>query len=93
MVALVIKDAVIPQGASLVAQVVKNPPANAGDACSVPGLGRSPGEGPGNSLQCSCPGEGPGNSLQCSCPGKPMDGEARWVTIRGVPKKLATTEN
>ena len=80
MVALVIKDAVIPQGASLVAQVVKNPPANAGDACSVPGLGRSP-------------GEGPGNSLQCSCPGKPMDGEARWVTIRGVPKKLATTEN
>ena len=80
MVALVIKDAVIPQGASLVAQVVKNPPANAGDACSIPGLGRSP-------------GEGPGNSLQCSCQGKPMDGEARWVTIRGVPRKLATTEN
>ena len=80
MVALVIKDAVIPQGASLVAQVVKNPPANAGDACSVPGLGRSPGEGTGNSLQCSC--------LR-----KPMDREARWVTIRGVPKKLATTEN
>ena len=80
MVALVIKDAVIPQGASLVAQVVKNPPANAGDACSVPGLGRSPGEGTGNSLQCSC--------LR-----KPMDREARLVTIRGVPKKLATTEN
>ena len=45
MVALVIKDAGIPQGASLVAQVVKNPPANAGDACSIPGWGRSPGEG------------------------------------------------
>ena len=28
--------------------VVKNPPANAGDAGSIPGLGRSPGEGNGN---------------------------------------------
>jgi len=27
---------------------------NAGDASSVPGLGRSPGEGHGNPLQCSC---------------------------------------
>ena len=27
--------------------VVKNPPANAGDAASVPGWGRSPGEGNG----------------------------------------------
>ena len=36
--------------------VVKNPPANAGDAGSIPGLGRSPGEGNGNSLQSSCPG-------------------------------------
>ena len=37
--------------------VVKNPPANAGDlrdAGSVPGLGRSPGEGRGNPLQYSC---------------------------------------
>ena len=37
--------------------VVKNPPANAGDAedvGSIPGLGRSPGEGNGNSLQYSC---------------------------------------
>ena len=31
--------------ASLVAQLVKNPPANAGDLGSIPGLGRSPGEG------------------------------------------------
>ena len=29
--------------------MVKNPPANAGDMGSVPGLGRSPGEGNGNS--------------------------------------------
>ena len=33
---------------------VKNPPANAGDVGSVPGLGRSPGGGHGNPLQYSC---------------------------------------
>ena len=40
--------------------VVKNPSAragNAGDVGSVPGLGRSPGEGHGNPLQYSCLGE------------------------------------
>ena len=43
--------------ASQVALVVKNPPANAGDikdAGLIPGLGRSPGEGNGNTLQYSC---------------------------------------
>ena len=34
--------------------VVKNLPANARDVSSVPGLGRSPGEGNGNPLQYSC---------------------------------------
>ena len=34
--------------------VGKNPPANAGDSGSVPGLGRSPREGNGNPLQYSC---------------------------------------
>jgi len=34
--------------------VVKNPPANAGDAGSIPGLGRSLGKGNGNPLQYSC---------------------------------------
>ena len=33
--------------------VVKNLPANAGDANSIPGLGRPPGEGNGNSPQYS----------------------------------------
>ena len=33
--------------------VVKNPPASAGDLGSIPGLGRSAGEGNGNPLQCS----------------------------------------
>ena len=34
--------------------VVKNPPANAGDSGSIPGLGKSPGGGYGNPLQYSC---------------------------------------
>ena len=43
--------------ASEVALVVKNPPTNAGDARdigSIPGLGRTPGVGNGNTLQYSC---------------------------------------
>ena len=34
--------------------VVDNPPVNAGDAGSIPGSGRSPGEGNGNPFQYSC---------------------------------------
>ena len=34
--------------------VVKNPPAIAGDADSIPASGRSSGGGNGNPLQCSC---------------------------------------
>ena len=41
-------------GASLVAQTVKNPPADAGDAGLIPGWERSPGEGNSYSLQYSC---------------------------------------
>ena len=43
--------------ASQVELVVKNPPVNAGnvrDAGSIPGSGRSPGEGNDNPLQYSC---------------------------------------
>ena len=43
--------------ASQVVLVVKNPPANMGDirdTGSIPGLGRSPGEGTSNPLQYSC---------------------------------------
>ena len=39
--------------ASLVAQTVKNPPAKR-ETQSIPGLGRSPGEGHSKPLQCSC---------------------------------------
>ena len=34
--------------------MVNNPPANAEDVGSIPGSGRSPGGGNGNSLQYSC---------------------------------------
>ena len=64
--------------ASLVAQMEKNLPANAGDVGSVPGLGRSPGEGNGNPLQYSC--------LE-----KPMDREAWWATVHGVTKESDRT--
>ena len=36
--------------------MVMNPPANAGDGGSIPGLGRSLGGGTGNPLQYSCLG-------------------------------------
>ena len=62
--------------ASQVALVVKNPPPNAGDirdVGSIPGLGRSPGGGHGNPLQCSC--------LE-NC----MDRGAWWATVQRVTK-------
>ena len=56
--------------------MLKNPPANAGDArdkSSIPGSGRSP-------------GEGNGNPLQYSCLGNPMDRGACWAAVHGVSK-------
>ena len=50
---------------------VKASACNAGDLGSIPGLGRSPGEGNGNPLQYSC--------LE-----NPMDRGAWWATVRGV---------
>ena len=46
---------------------------NAGDPVSIPGLGRSAGEGNGNPLQCSC--------LE-----NPIDRGAWWATVHGVAK-------
>ena len=51
---MIINICVVYTRASLVAQMVKNPPAKAGDAGLIPGLGRSPGEGNGYPSQYSC---------------------------------------
>ena len=47
---------ILNEGGFLGGSVVKNLPANAGDAGSIPGMGKSPGEGNGNPLQYSCLG-------------------------------------
>ena len=52
---------------------VKASASNAGDLGSIPGSGRSPGEGNGNPLQYSC--------LE-----NPMDRGAWWATVHGVAK-------
>ena len=60
--------------------MVKKPAANAGaagDAGSIPGLGRFPGEGNGNLIE---------ENLQFSCLGNPMDRGAWWATVHGVIK-------
>ena len=58
---------------------VKASACNEGDLGSIPGSGRSPGEGNGNPLQYSC--------LE-----NPMDGGAWWATVHGVTKESDTTE-
>ena len=52
---------------------VKASASNVGDLGSIPGSGRSSGEGNGNPLQYSC--------LE-----NPMDGGAWWSTVHGVAK-------
>ena len=58
--------------------VVKNLPANAEDVGSIPGLGRSP-------------GEGNGHPLQYSCLGNPTDGGTWQAAVHGVAKELDMT--
>ena len=61
---------------------VKNPPAkerDVGDMGSIPGSGRSP-------------EEGSGNPLQCSCMINPKDRGAWRAKVQGVTKELDTTE-
>ena len=52
--------------------VIESPPANAGDMGSVPGSGRSPGDGIGNPLQY--------------CLGNPMHKGAWQATVHGAAK-------
>ena len=58
---------------TLMAQMVKASAYNVGDLGSIPGCGRSSGEGNSNPLQYSC--------LENS-----MDGGAWWSTVHGVAK-------
>ena len=60
--------------------VVKNLPANAGNAGSIPELGRFP-------------GEGNGNSLQYSYLGNSMHGGTWWGTVHGVAKSQTRLSN
>ena len=53
--------------------VGKESTSNGGDLSSIPGLGRSP-------------GEGIGYPVQYSCLDNPMDGGAWWATVHGVAK-------
>ena len=61
------------------ASAVKNSPANAGDTGSIPGLGRSP-------------EEGNGNTLQYSCLGNPMDKGAWRAAVHKGRKESDKTE-
>ena len=68
----------IPEGS-----VVKNPPANAGDARdagSILGSGRSS-------------GRGHGSLLQCSCLGNPMGRGAWQATVHGASKSQTQISN
>ena len=56
---------------------VKASGCNAGDPGSIPGSGRSP-------------GEGNGSPLQYSCLGNPMDARAWWPTVHGVAESDMT---
>ena len=58
--------------------MVRNLPANTGNMGSIPGLGRSP-------------GEGNDNPLQSSCLGNPMDRGAWQATVHGVSKESDMT--
>ena len=59
--------------------MIKNPPANAGDKGSIPGLGRSPGGGHSNH-----------SSILAGK--KHMNGGGLGAKVHGVPKSQDTTE-
>ena len=67
------------QGTKLLS-VIKNPPANARDTGSIPGLRRSPGEGNGNP-----------NPFQYSCLENFMGGRTWWATTHGIAKESDMT--
>ena len=71
------------EGTFLVAQTIKNPPADGGDARDpglIPRSGRSPRKGNGYQLHYSC--------LENS-----MDRGAWWATVHGVAKRRTQLSN
>ena len=76
--------------ASLVAQTVKNLPANAGDPGLIPGLGRSPGEGNGYPLQYTCR-ENPINREAWQAPVHGVVKSQTWVRLFPPKKKRPET--
>ena len=60
--------------------MVKNSQANARDTGLIPGSGRSP-------------GGGQGNTLQYFCLGNPMDRGAWWTTVHEVAKSQTLLSN
>ena len=58
--------------------MVKDMPANAGDASLIPGSGRSP-------------GKRNGNPLQSSCMENPMNKGDSQTIVHGIEKRLDTT--
>ena len=60
-----------------VGSAIKNPPANAVDVGSIPGLGR-------------CSAERNGNPLQNSCLGNPKDRGAQWAAVHRVAESDVT---
>ena len=59
---------------------VKASACNVGDLGSIPGSGRSS-------------GDGNGNPLQYSCPESPMDGGAWWAAVHGVARSRTRLSN
>ena len=59
---------------------MKNPPANVGDANSIPG-------------SLGSPGGGNGNPLRYSCLGNPTNRGDEWATVHRVTKESDTTEH
>ena len=68
------------EGSSFIQGPGKESACNAGDLGLIPGSRRSPGEGHGNSLHCSC--------LE-----NPMDRGEWWATVHGVAKSPTRLSN
>ena len=78
MLGTVLKEAYLETGGFLSSSDSKESACNVRDPGSIPGLGRSPGEGNGNPLQCL---------------GNPMDRVAWMATVQGVTKNRTRLSN